>query len=266
LACAACGKETKAGVLFCAGCLSGLTDPLDLIPRLIDPTADARLLRMQSVSMRVFPTNGPSLGYSASLDAPLRLPSLVEHENVAAFPSFIDEYLSGIGVSLHLFGDELLPHRPFVWELIKQAEDAEIASEVWARASLRMANVHIMLVRASSRLAVDESWLTLFLKKHTGSALTLSGRSKDYPKLNRIASSNLQMMNAFLGNMEEAIAELAKLETEGDEDSHQITIKRAMLLMQVGKGELAKEALQRIPVSYNDMRVRRLRARLEGSG
>ena len=221
---------------------------------------------MQSVSMRVFPTNGPALGYSASLDAPLRLPALMEHENVSAFPSFVDEYLAGIGVSMHLFGDELLPRRPFVWELIKQAEGVEIASEVWARASLRMANVHILLVRAASRLAVDESWLTSFLKKHTGSALSLSGRSKDYPKLNRIAASNLQMMNAFLGNVEEAIAELEKLETEADDDTYPIAIKKAMLLMQVGKSELAKEALQGIPASFDDMRVRRLKSRSEGSG
>lgn len=266
MACTACGKETKAGVLLCAGCLSGLSDPLDLLPRLIDPTADARLLKMQSVSMRIFPTNGPALGYSASLDAPLRLPALMEHENVAAFPSFVDEYLAGIGIGVHLFGDELLPRRPFVWELIKQAEGVEIASEAWARASLRMANIHILLVRAASRLAVDESWLTPFLKKHTGAALSLSSRSKDYPKLSRVADSNLQMMNAFLGNAEEAIAELAKLEVEVDDDSYQITIKRAMLLMRSSKSELAKEALQRIPSSSNDIRARRLKARSEGSG
>ena len=265
MACTACGKETKAGVLLCAGCLSGLSDPLDLLFRLIDPTADARLLKIQSVSMRVFPTNGPALGYSASLDAPLRLPALVEHENVAAFPSFVDEYLAGIGIGVHLFGDELLPRRPFVWELIKQAEDVEIASEVWARASLRIANVHILLVRAASRLAVDESWLTPFLKKHTGSALSLSSRSKDYPKLNRVAASNLQMMNAFLGNAEEAIAELTKLEAEADDDPYQITIKKAMLLMHAGKDKLAKEELQKIPASFNDLRARRLRARSEGS-
>jgi hypothetical protein len=253
-------------VLLCAGCLSGLTDPLDLLPRLIDPTADARLLKMQSVSMRVFPTNGPALGYSASLEAPLRFPALMEHENVAAFPSFVDEYLAGIGIDAHLFGDELLPHRPFVWELIRQAETVEIASEVWARASLRMANVHILLVRAASRLAVDETWLTPFLKKHTGSALTLSGRSKDYPKLNRVAASNLQMMNAFLGNVEEAISELAKLETEPDDVTNQITIKKAILLMQLGKVELAKEALTRIPESFRDMRAKRLKSLAEVKG
>jgi hypothetical protein len=253
-------------VLLCAGCLSGLTDPLDLLPRLIDPTADARLLKMQSVSMRVFPTNGPALGYSASLDAPLRFPALMEHENVAAFPSFVDEYLAGIGIGAHLFGDELLPRRPFVWELIRQAEDVEVASEVWVRASLRMANIHILLVRAASKLAIDETWLTPFLKKHTGSALALSGRAKDFPKLNRVAASNLQMMNAYLGNAEEAIAELTKLETEVDDDPYQITIKKAMLLMLAGKNELAKEALQKIPASFNDLRARRLRARSEGSG
>jgi hypothetical protein len=265
LACAACGKETKAGVLFCAGCLSGVTDPLDLLPRLIDPTADARLLRMQSVSMRIFPTNGPALSYGAGLDAPLRLPTLMEHERISAFPSFVDDYLAGIGVSLHLFGDELLPRRPYVWELIKQTEGVEIANEAWARASLRMANVHILLVRTASRLALDENWQTPFLKSHTGSALSLCERSKQYPTLNRVASSNLQMMNAFLGNVEEAIEELGKLEAGADDDSYHITIKKAMLLMQGGKNDLAKQALQRIPSSFSDMRARRLKARLEAS-
>ncbi len=216
--------------------------------------------------MRVFPTNGPALSYGAGLDAPLRLPALMEHENIAAFPSFVDEYLAGVGAGTHLFGDELLPRRPFVWELIKQAEGIEMPGEVWARASLRMANVHILLVRAASRLAVDENWLTPFLKRHTGSALALCGRSKEHPVLNRVAASNLQMMNAFLGNVEEAIAELGKLETGADDDSYRITIKKAMLLVQVGKVELAKVELQRIPASFDDVRARRLRARLEGSG
>jgi hypothetical protein len=220
---------------------------------------------MQSVSMRIFPTNGPALSYGAGMDAPLRLPSLMEHERIAAFPSFIDEYLAGIGIGLHIFGDELLSRRPFVWELIKQAEGVEIASEAWARASLRIANVHILLVRTVSRLAVDENWQTPFLKGHTGSALSLCARSNEYPKLHRIASSNLQMMNAFLGNAEEAIAELGKLEAGEDDDSYQITIKKAMLLMQAGKHDLAKEALQRIPASFVDMRAKRLKARSEAN-
>jgi len=260
-----CGKETKAGALFCAGCLTGLKDPLDLLPRLIDPTADARLHKVQSVSMWIFPTNGPALSYGAGLDAPLRLPALMEHERIAAFPSCVDEYLAGAGVGLHLFGDELLPRRPFVWELIKQTEDVEIASETWARASLRMANVHILLVRAASRMAVDESWQTSFLRSHTGAALSLCARSKGYPNLNRVAASNLQMMNSFLGNIEEAIAELSKFEADEDNDSYQITIKKAMLLMRAEKDDLAREALRRIPAAFEDMRARRLKTRLEGS-
>ncbi len=216
--------------------------------------------------MRIFPTNGPALSYGPGLDAPLRLPALMEHESVAAFPSFVDEYLAGVGTALHLFGDELLPRRPFVWELIKLTEGVEIAGEAWARASLRMANVHILLVRTVSRLAVDENWQNAFLKSHTGSVLKLCERSNVYPKLHRVAESNLQMMNAFLGNAEEAVAELGKLEAGEDDDSHQITIKKAMLLAQAGKDELAKEALQRIPASFDDMRARRLKAHLEGSG
>ncbi len=265
MACVSCGKETKTGVLFCAGCLSGLKDPLDLLPRLIDPTADARLHKVQSASMRIFPTNGPSLSLGPGLDAPLRLPSLMEHERIAAFASFVDQYLAGAGIGLHLFGDELLPRRPFIWELIKQTEGMEIASEEWARASLRMANVHILLVRAVSRLAVDESWQTSFLRSHTGSALSLCARSDEYPILNRIAASNLQMMNAFLGNVEEAITELGKLEGESDDDHYQITIKRAILFLRAGNGDLAREALQKLPTSFDDMRARRLMARLEES-
>jgi hypothetical protein len=187
----------------------------------------------------------------------------MEHEKVAAFQSFVDEYLAGIGVGLHLFGDELLPRRPFIWQLIKQAEGVEIANEAWASASLRMANVHILLVRTVSWLAVDESWQTSFLKVHTGLALSLCERSKEYPKLHRIASSNLQLMNAFLGNQEEAIEELVKLEAGEDEDSYNITKKKAMLLVQVGKFDLAGEALQRVPASFIDMRAKRLKARLE---
>ena len=252
-------------MLFCAGCLSGLKDPLDLLPRLIDPTADARLHKVQSVSMRIFPTNGPALSFGSGLDAPLRLPSLMEHERIAAFASFVDQYLAGAGIGLHLFGDELLPRRSFVWELIRQTEGVEIASEEWARASLRMANVHILLVRAVSRLVVDEIWQTSFLRSHTGSALSLCARSKEHPTLDRIAASNLQMMNAFLGNVEEAIMELGKLDVGSDDDRYQIMIKKAILLMRAGNGDLAKEALRKVPTSFDDMRARRLKARLEES-
>jgi hypothetical protein len=72
-------------------------------------------------------------------------------------------------------------------------------------------------------------------------------------------------MNAFFGNVEEAIEELGKLEAGADDDSYHITIKKAMLLMQGGKNDLAKQALQRIPSSFSDMRARRLKARLEAS-
>ncbi len=83
--------------------------------------------------------------------------------------------------------------------------------------------------------------------------------------MHRLASSNLQMMNAFLGNVDEAIEELGKVEEGEDIDSYQITIKKAMLLKQAGKVDRAKEALQRIPSSFSDMRLKRLRARLEAS-
>ena len=59
------------------------------------------------------------------------------------------------------------------------------------------------------------------------------------------------------------VAELAELEGKASGD-HQITIKRAVLLSQSGKADLAKEALQKVPESLEDMRARRLRARLEG--
>jgi len=264
LACASCGGETKAGALFCGRCLAGIKDPTALLERLIEPCADSRWQKLESACMRIGPVSTSDLAMVPGPDRAVIFRAILDRGVRSLLPGFVEEYLEGSGVGVHLFGDELVPRRQLLWLVLDSAEGIEVEGEPWARASVRMGNVHALLVKAVFPLSLDPEWLVEFIRLHSASATALYARAKPFPDLLRIAASNIQVMNFYLGKRDSAIAELDKLVTPLDEEGERILLKEIGLLLEADRRQEAAVALKRLPIGAKGFRLERLRARAEG--
>lgn len=249
---------------MCRHCLEGIVDPTSLAPRLQDPCADARLLQMGSIALRIGPVVGPDYLLKGSVEPAVRLRSLLERADKSMVPGFVDEYLAAAGIGLHVWGYERLPRRGLLWKIVEDCEELDLASEAWARASMRMANLHALTVLAASELPVDEGWLQDFCKERGRAATKLYARADAYPELSRIARSNTAMLHAWLGRPEEAVRMLDELKGERmDEELAAVTLKKAMILCDSGRRDECLDVLNLIPPELQDWHARRFRSELE---
>jgi len=261
-----CGAETKVGVLLCAQCLEGIMDPFSLMPRALDPFSDARLQHMSSAMLRIGPVVGSDLVMGGGPEPALLLREMLERRDRSRVPTFVEEYLAAIGISLHLWGYERLPRRTFAFRLIEDTQNLDFHSEIWARACVRMANVHSLLILSVSDLPLDPSWSTDFQRERSKDALRLYAQAEAYPSLHRIAQSNKALMYDWLGQPSEALAILDKIINEKmDEDYANITLKKAMVLCESGRRAESSQALELIPDALMDERAKKFKADLEGS-
>ncbi|MGD1060829.1 MAG: hypothetical protein ABR879_05170 [Methanomassiliicoccales archaeon] len=260
MACVSCGGETRPGILMCGRCLRDLDDPLELVPRMQDATADLRLFRRGSLLLRIGPVVGEDVEIGRGVEPALRLRSLLEESNSEGLARFVDKYLAGAGIGLHLWGDERVPGRTLVWSVVKAADSARTEGEGWDRACLRAANVHSLIVKHASIIPVDRNWLSAFLGAHVKAAEKGYERSRTTENLKVVSDSNLALLTLYSGKGEEALKLL-----EGLGDSPEISIKRAIILEQLGKKEDAIAALDSLPQERLDGRVMALRLRLEGT-
>jgi len=266
MACVSCGAETKVGALMCKRCLDGMMDPISLTPRTQDPCSDARLQQMGSVTLRIGPVVGSDHYLGGGVEPALRLRSLMERPEKSNLPGFVEEYLAGVGIGLHVWGYERLPRRGLIWKVVEACEELEFKSEVWARASVRMANLHSLTVLAATELPLDDTWFSGFVKERSGAALRLYSRADQYPSVARVARSNMAMLHAWLGRPEEAIKILDELKAEPmDEESANLTLKKAMILCNSGHRADGAQVLDLIPVELMDWRAKRFRSELEAT-
>jgi hypothetical protein len=225
-----------------------------------DSTADMRLFRRGSLLIRIGPVSGPDVEVGHGVEPALRLRSLLEEGDPEVLARFVDKYLAGAGMGLHLWGDERLPKRPLVWNMVRSADGARAEGAGWDRACLRIANVHALIVRHASSLPVDKEWLSSFLDEHVASAERCYEVARASPDLAPISDSNLALLRLFSGKAEEALGILGGLG-----DSHEMIVKRTMALDALGRREDALAELSRIPAEGMDRRATALRLRLEGA-
>lgn len=264
MACVSCGVETKVGVLMCGKCLEGILDPLSLLPRLGDPMADFRLQQVGSAIIRVGPVASSDLEFGEGVEPALRLRSLMEKGDRPQLQSLVEEYLATCGISLHVWGDERVPRRAFLWRLVEEVESMDIKTEMWARASVRMGNLHSLMVLAASELPVDEAWQSNFMRENATQALSLYSRSKEHRPLWKVAKSNQAMLYAWMGRTEDALRILEDLRSyRTDKETVQFLLKRAMVLCDAGRSDECQEDLEQIPEELMDDRARRFKKQLE---
>jgi len=264
MACVSCGVATKVGVLMCKTCLDGMLDPLAMTKRMQDPAADQRLQQVGSVILRIGPVPSSELDFGEGVEPAIRLRSLMERGEMGQLQTLVEEYLASLGMPLHVWGDERLPRRAFLWRMMEEVKGIEIKSEIWAKASLRMGNIHALLVLAASELPVDEDWQTAFIKEHEGVALSLYSRSKEHRPLWKVAQSNQAMLYAWMGRREEALSILEDLRPyRVDRETVSFALKRAMVLCDSGKKKECREELSQVPDELLDPHSRWVKRGLE---
>ncbi|MEM0448478.1 MAG: hypothetical protein QW520_01470 [Methanomassiliicoccales archaeon] len=266
MACIGCGSDTKAGVVMCGRCLERINDPLSFLERFSDPMADLRLQRLGNALLRVFPASSPRINFGEEIEPAVRIGSLLESGAQEHLCFLVEQYLASAGISFHLWGDERIPRRAFLWRLVQEVGNLEFNSEIWARASVRMGNIHSLLVLSVSDMQLEESWRLRFVKQRVANAISAYSRAKEYPALWKVARSNIALLWAWIGKTEEALQMLGELcSGEVDEESAPFSLKRAMVLCDAGRAEECREELSRIPGNLADSRLIKFRTQLEAN-
>jgi hypothetical protein len=265
MACVSCGVDTKVGVLMCQRCLEGILDPLSITRRMQDPAADMRLHQVGSAVLRIGPVPSSEMEFGEGVEPAIRLRSLLERGEQGQLQTLVEEYLASAGVPLHVWGDERLPRRAFLWRMVEEVKALELRSEIWARASVRMGNLHSLLVLAATDLPVDESWQSSFIKENSGVALSLYSRAKEYRPLWKVAQSNQAMLYAWIGRTEDALRILEDIRPyRVDKETVSFAIKRAIILCDAGRDKECGEELSQIPEELMDAHMRKIKTELEG--
>ncbi len=252
---------------MCGRCLEGILDPLSLLRRMQDPAADLRLHQVGSAIIRVGPVASTELEFGEGVEPALRLRSTMERDDKGPLSSLVEEYLAAAGFALHLWGDERVPQRTFLWRLVEEVRHLDLRTELWARASVRMGNLHSLLVLAASELSVDEVWQSTFIKKNANLAFSLYSRAKEHRLLWRVAQSNQALLLAWMGRTEDALGILEDLRPyRVDPETVHFAIKKAMVLHENGREKECLEELSNIPDELMDDRAKRFKQSMEAKG
>jgi hypothetical protein len=264
MACVSCGVETEPGVQMCKICLDGILDPMSIIKRMQDPAADMRLQQVGSAVLRIGPVPSSDLEFGEGVEPAIRLRSILERGEHAQLQSLIEEYLASAGIALHVWGDERVPRRAFLWRMVQEVKAIEVKGEIWARASVRMGNLHVLLALAAARLPVDKDWQSSFIKEASTVALALYSRAKEHRPLWKVAQSNQAMLYAWIGRTEDALRILDDLcAYRVDRETVNYTIKRAMILTEAGRGDECREDVAHIPEELLTPHLMRIKRQLE---
>lgn len=235
-------------------------DPTALMPSLLDPTADMRLNRLNSASMRIGPFHSSDVIFGRGIDASLRLRELIHSGDSGELSVFVDRYLSYIGVDLRLYGIERLPHRNILLEVLKASSKLEDGTETGARASIRIANVEMLLTKEVIKLPIDPSGLYPFVNSLRESAEELYERSRSYRHLEQIAKVNRAAIPYFTGEIDQSLARLEKLvvEEESEEGKRHIKVLMALALLESGKEDMAMGIIESLSGEKRDWKIERL--------
>lgn len=239
MVCTFCGAPSLEGAMVCAACLERVRGEVYLRELAVDPRSDLRSLGSRSACLRIGPSSQGEVLLGKGPDPYLLVQRTVQAEDRSHLPAVLDQYLSGMGLGLHLMGDEQLPERPAIRELVSLSGKAEFEGERWGRALVRIGNILAISTRDVSRLPLgDEGRKEAFVQR-ASEALDLYKRAGKVPELQPITRANIAMLRHWGGEHEAALDELRAMAPISDG----IRLQLARVLLDLGREDEAAEVV-----------------------
>gem|GEM_PF-731212 len=266
MGCISCGEKTGDNVLLCKACFERLKDPFSLLPSLLDPTADMRLNHFCSVSMRIGPFSDSDITFGRGLEMITRLRELLMSSHKDQLPILIDRYLSMLGIDLRLYGDERLPRRGILRQIVNATSDLSFSGESWARALIRLGNIEALTAREMMKLPIEPSISIPYAKAMAENAVKRYERGELSPTLKKITEVNKAIILHFIGSSDDAIRRLDQFLSSEDfiDERHHILIWKATILLDLGRDSEAIKVIGELPKEFHERRVEKLRLLLGG--
>jgi len=213
MVCTFCGAASTEGAMVCPACVEMVKDALFLRDWSVDPRSDLRSLGIRSACLRVGPSSQGEVLLRKGSDPYLLVERTRQAEDRSHLPTVLDHYLAGMGVGLHLMGDEHLPMRPKVKELLSVPDQMDLQGERGGRALLRLGNLLALSARDVSRLPLGDELRTEIFRDRAARALILYRRAAAVPELASISQANTAMLRIWGGDTE-ALEELKAAATD----------------------------------------------------
>jgi len=207
MVCTFCGTASSEGALICSACVERVREDLFLRDWSVDPRSDLRSLGIRSACLRVGPSSQGEVLLRKGSDPYLLVERTLQAEDRSHLPTVLDHYLAGMGVGLHLMGDEQVPLRPKIKELLDIPDRMDYQGERWGRALLRLGNLLALSARDMSRLPLGDEVRKEMFRERAAQALSLYLRASVVPELEPISRANTAMLRIWGGDRE-ALEEL----------------------------------------------------------
>lgn len=238
MVCTFCGAPSPEGAMVCSVCLDKVRGELFLREWSVDPRSDVRHLGLRAACLRVGPSSQGEVLLRKGSDPYLLVERILQSEDRSHLPTVLDHYLAGMGVGLHLMGDERIPMRPKLRELVELPLRMDFQGERWGRALLRIGNILSLSARDASRLPLGDGAREELFRERASRALSLYRRASAVPELEPIARANMAMLRIWGGEREIGVQELrAAAVNEGGR------LQLAKALWDMGKEDEAAEAV-----------------------
>jgi hypothetical protein len=239
MVCTFCGAPSSERAMVCAACLERVHGELYLREWTVDPRSDQRSLGSRSACLRVGPSSQGEVLLGKGSDPYLLVERTLQAEDRSHLPTVLDQYLGGMGVGLHLMGDEKLPPRPILKKLVSIPEGMEYEGDRWGRALLRIGNLLAISARDVSRLPLGDEGRKEAFRERASKAMDLYQRAGKVPELGAISRANLAMLRHWSGEHEAAIEEMRAVGTSSDEARMQL----AKVLWDMGREDEAADVV-----------------------
>ncbi|MFP4545554.1 MAG: hypothetical protein ACLFPN_01735 [Methanomassiliicoccales archaeon] len=248
MVCIGCGTGTAEGSVLCGRCLRRIEDPLALLPRTLDPASDRRYWHTSSAVLSIGPVSSAEVSPAKGVETAVRLNHLREGD----LPSLVERYLSFLGVPLHVWGREILPYREITWRLLRRCEAEDFSTLTWARACTRLGNLLSLLLRRLSTLPIEREPLERYMEELAGRARDLYSHADPFPRVRWVAVSNQALMEHWTGDQEKALELVDLARSRGREGDRELaTVKRALILDEMGRTEESLECLRSLPNDFH---------------
>jgi hypothetical protein len=227
--------------------------------------ADQRMLAHGSVLLMVGPSFMGETRAGKSLDPGLTFDRMMSSEDRSHVPSFIDRYLSDLGIDVVLTGNEMVPRRETVSRMVRAAAAMGLEDDRWARPCARMGNIIALAIRNAISLPIEPADSSQMVRDLTFMAQKFYERALKDPALERTVKANMALLQHWNGTSDEALASLLRLveEPASQDEKAEIDTKRSQVLHDLGKDAEATALLKRIPEAKMPARGKDLLSELE---